>query len=236
MFFLLLALTITGATQAQKVVKDENAEVRKLKGFHSIKVSGGIDLYLSQTGQEEVAVSASSVMYRNKITTEVVDGVLHIGYDKESAGLGISFSNKKLKAYVSVKTLGSLSAAGGSDVEIDGVLKATELSIAISGGSDLDGTIQCDRLKLTATGGSDAVVKGTATKAYISASGGSDVEAFELLTDDSEVHATGGSDVNITANKNIDASASGGSDVRYKGNAKATANTISKRSGVKKVG
>ncbi len=47
------ALSVT----AQKTINDPNAEVRSVKGFHAIKVSGGIDLYLSQ-GEEALAVSA----------------------------------------------------------------------------------------------------------------------------------------------------------------------------------
>ncbi len=42
------------------------AQVRKVSGFHAIKVSTGIKVYLSQ-GTEAVAVSASKEEYRDKI-------------------------------------------------------------------------------------------------------------------------------------------------------------------------
>ena len=68
------------AVIAQKTVNDPNAEKRNVSGYHAIEVGGGIDLYLSQ-GEEAVAVSASETKYRDRIKTEVKNGVLKIWYD-----------------------------------------------------------------------------------------------------------------------------------------------------------
>lgn len=216
-------LMLTGTILAQKTIRDANAQSRNgLKNFHAVQVSGGIDLYLTQSAEEAVAVSASSNEYRDKIITEVVDGVLKIYYEKNSGwNWGSNSGNKKLKAYVSVKNIDKISASGGSDVAFESVIKSDKLSISLSGGSDLKGEIVCDNLSLTASGGSDADIKGRATEARISASGGSDVNGYGLITDICKVISSGGSDVNITVNKEMNADASGGSDIRYKGNATA---------------
>jgi hypothetical protein len=64
-----------------------------------------------------VAVSASSDEYRDKIHVEVVNGTLKIFYERDrSWGMSINWGNRKLKAYVSVKTLDKLYASGGADV------------------------------------------------------------------------------------------------------------------------
>ncbi len=216
-------LMLTGTILAQKTIRDANAQSRNgLKNFHAVQVSHGIDLYLTQSSEEAVAVSAVSDEYRDKIITEVVDGVLKIYYEKNNGwNWGSNSGNKKLKAYVSVKNLDKLSASGGSDVAFESVIKSNKLSISLSGGSDLKGEIVCDDLSLTASGGSDADLKGRATEARISASGGSDVNGYGLITDICKVISSGGSDVNITVNKEMNADASGGSDIRYKGNATA---------------
>jgi hypothetical protein len=216
-------LMLTGTILAQKTIRDTNAQSRNgLKNFHAVQVSSGIDLYLTQSSEEAVAVSAVSDEYRDKIITEVVDGVLKIYYEKNNGwNWGSNSGNKKLKAYVSVKNLDKLSASGGSDVAFESVIKSNKLSISLSGGSDLKGEIVCDDLSLTASGGSDADLKGRATEARISASGGSDVNGYGLITDICKVISSGGSDVNITVNKEMNADASGGSDIRYKGNATA---------------
>src|SRR5258705_10172014 len=112
-FFFLLSFAITALTlTAQKVIKDPNAEKRNVSGYHAISVSGGIDLYLSQ-GEEAVAVSASETKYRDRIKTEVKNGVLKIWYDNKN-NLNIDWgSNRKMKAYVSFENLNNLEGSGG---------------------------------------------------------------------------------------------------------------------------
>jgi len=212
--FLILAVTITTAS-AQQTIKDANAQKRNVSGFHAIEVSGGIDLYLSQ-GDEAVAVSASKDEYRDKIITEVKDGVLKIWFDWKS-NVRIDWSNRKLKAYVSFKNLDRLEASGGSDVIVDGTVKTTKLNMEISGGSDFKGKIESDDLKIHASGGSDVNITGKASRLSIDASGGSDFSGYDFAADICNVEASGGSDVHVTVNKELSANASGGSDVYYKG-------------------
>lgn len=220
--FLFISLTLS----AQKTVRDANAVTRSVKGFHAIEVSGGVDLYLSQGGEEAVAVSASSTEYRDRIKTEVVNGTLKIYYDSEK-GWNSGFTNRKMKAYVSVKDLDKLNAHGGSDVFVDDVLSVSSFSLHISGGSDFKGKLNASVLEMNSSGGSDIYISGKADDAKISCSGGSDVHAYDLITNTCNVDCSGGSDVKITANKTINANASGGSDVYYKG----TASSNSTKSG-----
>ncbi len=211
---LVLTALITTAS-AQKQINDANAQKRNVSGFHAIEVSGGIDLYLSQ-GDEAVAISASKDEYRDKIITEVKDGVLKIWFDWKS-NIRIDWSNRKLRAYVSFKNLDGLEASGGSDVIVDGTIKTAKLNMEISGGSDFKGKVESDDLKINASGGSDVNISGRAAKLTIDASGGSDFSGYDFAADICNVDASGGSDVHVTVNKELTAHASGGSDVYYKG-------------------
>ncbi len=215
LFSLLVLSGLMITASAQKTINDANAEKRNVSGFHAIEVSGGIDLYLSQ-GEEAVAVSAAKTDYRDKIITEVKNGVLKIWVDWKN-GVKLNWDNRKLKAYVSVKSLDGLKASGGSDVDVDGTIKTTKLDMDISGGSDFKGNIESDELKIEASGGSDVSVSGKATKLNIDVSGGSDFSGYDLASDICNVEASGGSDVRVTVNKELSADASGGSDVYYKG-------------------
>ena len=72
---LILAITFSAViAHAQKtIVNDANAEPRELTGsFNAIKVSGGIDIYLSQFETESLAVSASEDKYKQNIKTNKV--------------------------------------------------------------------------------------------------------------------------------------------------------------------
>ena len=211
--FVLTGLIITAT--AQKTINDANAQKRNVSGFHAIEVSGGIDLYLSQ-GEEAVAVSALKEEYRDKIMTEVKDGILKIWY-QSSSNIRMDWGSRKLKAYVSFKSLDRLKGSGGSDISVDGSIKVAKLAVEISGGSDFDGKVETDDLDIQASGGSDVDISGKAEKLTIDASGGSDFKGYELASDICNVEASGGSDVHVTVNKELSASASGGSDVYYKG-------------------
>ena len=213
---LLLFVASFSAVIAQKTVNDPNAEKRNVSGYHAIEVSGGIDLYLSQ-GEEAVAVSASETKYRDKIRTEVKNGVLKIWYE-HTANVSFDWGNRKMKAYVSFKNLDHLDGGGGSDISVEGSIKVNTLSLNISGGADFEGKVELNDLKVDASGGSDVHISGSVKKLDIDASGGSDFKGYELITDICNLQASGGSDVYITVNKELSADTSGGSDVYYKGN------------------
>ena len=215
---LLSVVLFTTVVFAQKIINDPNAEKRNISGFHAVEVSGGIDLYLSQ-GDEAVAVSAVETKYRDKITTKVVDGVLKIYYEKEDKHLNIDFTwrSRKLKAYVSAKTLDGLNASGGSDIEIEGTFKSDKINLDVSGGSDFQGKLVATNFNAQASGGSDIVISGSAISLTIDVSGGSDFKGADFIAENCNAKANGGSDVSVTVNKELSVDASGGSDVRYRG-------------------
>lgn len=219
--FLSAALGLTGIllyAQTDKVIRDDNARTREVKGFHAVQISSGIDLYLTQRTGEKVAVSASTGEARDRIRTEVENGVLKIYIEQSVMGWGFH-SNQHLKAYVSFKELDALRASGGSDVYLEDVIRTDKLEMDLSGGSDLRGKVAIRALSIVQSGGSDLFLSGTASSFSVHASGGSDLHGYDLLTSECHVEASGGSDVNITASKELSVHASGGSDVFYKGEA-----------------
>src|SRR5450432_2990655 len=109
-------LLFVGAKAQKTIIHDANAEVRQLTGsFNKIIISGGIDLYLTQYENESVAVSASSDQYKQNIKTVVENNTLKIYYDGAKAWTS---GKKKMKAYVSFKTLEKLNASGACDVNV----------------------------------------------------------------------------------------------------------------------
>ncbi len=211
-----LLISAVVVTAQKTIVNDANAVARTLDApFHAIKISGGIDLYLSQYQTESIAVSASEEKYRDNIKTVVENGVLRIYYDNK---LGWNTGNKKMKAYVSFKTLDHLHASGACDVQVAGTINVPSLSMEMSGASDFKGALSVTTLSLDLSGASDVKISGTASEVNIESSGASDVKAYDLVTDVCHAKASGASDINITVNKEMTASASGASDIFYKGN------------------
>jgi hypothetical protein len=209
----MLFIAGTSAALAQKNIHDANAVSRNVASFHGIQMSAGIDLYLSQSGTEGLAVSASNTEYRDKIVTEVVNGILKIYYEDKNSWGG-SWSNRKMKAYVSVKEIDMLVASGGSDIFIDENLHAAKLKVQLSGGSDLLGKVVVEDLSVTASGGSDAKISGTATHLTVSISGGSDFKGGYLIADYGTISASGGSDIKYSGNPTTKNSSSGDGSVK----------------------
>ncbi len=212
---LLTGLIVAGVLFAQQV-NDPNAEIRDAKNFHGISVSGAFDVYLSQSSEEAVAVSAAEAKHRERIRVEVKDGILNVSFD--SKGMNWGSGNKKLKVYISFKHVDKLSFSGACDVFVNGTLKGDDLVIKQSGASDLKGKIDVKKLTVDLSGASDMTVSGSALQLDVEAGGASDFKGFELATDICNASASGASDVKVTVNKELSARASGASDVRYKGN------------------
>lgn len=200
-----------------QVIQDENAEVRTVSGFHSIRVSHSIDLYITQSDEEAVAVSAGKPQYRDRIKTVVEDSVLKIYYEDNSI---FWRGNKNLKAYVSVRTLKRLVAGGSSDVVVQNGIAADALTMSIGGASNFRGTVTASAMEVRISGASDVRIKGKVANLKISAGGASDFHGFDLIAENVFVSAGGGSDVRVTATNEIGVEASGGSDVVFKGDAK----------------
>jgi hypothetical protein len=210
LFFFILS--IQGFTQT--VINDKNAEVRNVSSFTGIKVSGGIDLYLSQSDNYSVAVSANEEKYRNNIKTEVKNGILVIWYDNDRK---LNAGNKNLRAYVSFKDIESLEASGACDVDINGTLSANTMFLKLSGACEIKGTVKISNLTLELNGASTAKVDGTAQNLKLNASGASDVKNFDFSVENCVAEISGASDVRISVTNSISASASGASSFRYKG-------------------
>ena len=214
--FFITAILFSAEAQKQFVV-DANAEMRSLNGsFNKIKVSNAINLYLSQSSTESIAVSASEDKFKAGIKTVVENNVLKIYYDGERSWSG---RNRKMKVYVSFKNIDELQASGASDIIVAGTLEVQSLSLNLSGASDFKGDIKANTLSLNLSGASDVTISGTVKQLNIESSGASDVKGYELTADICNASVSGASDVNITVNKELTAHASGASSVNYKGDA-----------------
>jgi len=212
LFFL---LTVPGIQAQQTIVNDANAAARSISGsFTQIKVSGGFDVYLSQSETEALAVSASEPEYRDRIRTEVNNGTLNVYYDSRS---GWTKGNKKLKVYISFRNLEKLDVSGACDVHVAGTIRSHNLSMELSGASEFKGSVDAESLKFNLSGASDANVKGKAGNLQVHASGASDFKAYDLSAENCTAQASGASDIQITVNKELNVRASGASDVFYKG-------------------
>lgn len=191
-------------------------ENRKASGFTGIKVSSGIDLYLKMGDTEKVTIVADDDIIDDLVTV-VENGVLKI-YIKDQVLNWNWGLNKERKAYVTVKTIESLSASAGSDVVSEGVIAGENLKIDASSGSDLRMEVEVNSLELGTSSGSDATLSGQAKNFDADASSGSDIYADDLKTKICKVEVSSGSDARVQVSDELYAHASSGGDIKYSGN------------------
>lgn len=213
---LAMSLVSIQAQNEKNLVVDANVEVRNVTGFNGIEVSGSIDLYISQGTEEAVAISATNDEIKNRIRTEVRNGVLHIYLD----GKGLNWktwTNHKMKAYVTYKSLEKLEASGASNIKTADPIKQASLRIELSGASDFTGEVTVGKLKVSTSGASNIKISGTADEVVFDANGACSVKAYDLKTDMCKIDASGASNLRVTVNKELNAEASGGSTIYYRG-------------------
>jgi Putative auto-transporter adhesin, head GIN domain len=215
---LITFLALTVFAQDTRVINDANAALRSLNGsFTAISVSSGIELYITQGNEETLAVSASDQKHLDRFKTEVVNGTLKIYYDNK--GMTWKSDNRKLKAYVSFKTLEKLDASAGSEVTVKGSIHAENFNLDVSSGSDFNGNIQAKLLSADVSSGASIKISGTADKLIVDVSSGADFKGYDLVVDYCDAAASSGAAVHVTINKELSAEASSGGDIRYKGTA-----------------
>ena len=216
--FFAVAIAAT-AVLAQKTINNPNAEKRTVSSFHGIEVGTGIELNLTEGNTEEVAVSASTTEFRDKIVTRVENGILKIQYETKMGSINKKKESKDLKAYVSYKTLDLLHATTGAEVKITGVLKSSSLDMKANTGALVDGEVDIAALKVSQNTGSKITLSGKAEKLDIDGDTGSKFKGEEMSTSNCNVTVSTGAIVSVKAEKELQANANTGGVIKYKGNA-----------------
>jgi len=221
------------------VIYDDNVEVRKLPNFTSIRVSNAIELFISQSNKTEVAVSAKSEEYRNRVITEVVGGTLIIRMaDNYNKWWKWGNDDYRIKAYVSVNELYALTGSGATNIKIVNGLSAEKLKINLTGASDLKGDIKASTLLTDLSGASslkatvhasafsvkgsgacDIEVAGSGDDLIVDVSGASSVKMYDYQVKGASVEASGASSIKLNVSAVLKAHATGASSIDHKGTA-----------------
>lgn len=225
------------AQEKTSLIYDENVQIRKVGSFNAISVSSAIDLYLTQSNKNEVAVSASNSEIRDQIVAEVVGSTLIIRLgDKGTWFSWKKWGNYKTKAYVSVKDIDAITASGASNVHLVNTIESPKLKIKLtgasdfrgnikagvilynlSGASDLRGEVNANSIDIDASGASHIELAGTVEDLAVEVAGASDAKLYNLTSKGAILNASGASHLSATVTEMLRANSKGASDINYKG-------------------
>jgi hypothetical protein len=189
--------------------------------FTEIKVSRGLDVYLTQADDVMVEVEADQNLH-DIIMTEVENNVLRI-YAEENI-----HSASSQKIHVSFKDIQKITSTSGSDVYSTNTIVAESLELKTTSGSDMELDVNAKVVECRSTSGSDLRLSGRTDKLYAEATSGSDIKAGNLKSKTCDAKASSGADITINTTEELYAKASSGGDIKYYGNPEK----ISKKDGV----
>ncbi|WP_178984834.1 head GIN domain-containing protein [Winogradskyella helgolandensis] len=179
--------------------------------FEEVKVSQGIDLYITQANDVALTIEADENLH-DLIRTEVENGVLKIYSTKN-----IRRASSK-KVLLNIKTISAIKATSGSDVFGTNTIKVSNLELNSTSGADITLDVETDTLNCHSTSGSDIELSGSTITLIAEATSGSDIDASKLKAETSNVKVTSGADISVNTSKALTANATSGGDIKYYGN------------------
>jgi len=179
--------------------------------FTEIKVSRGLDVYLTQSDNVSLKVQADENLH-DIIMTEVENNVLKIYTDEN-----ISYASSR-KVMVNIKDIEKITSTSGSDVYSTNTIAVESLNLTTTSGSDMELDVNTDIIECRSTSGSDLRLTGKTNKLFAEATSGSDIKAGNLKAKTSNVKATSGANITVNTSEELYAKASSGGGVKYYGN------------------
>lgn len=188
-------------------------EIREVKPFSKIIVSGAFKVILTQSNVEKLEIEGDDNLIRY-VETNVFGNTLEIGTRERINNYS------KLIARISFKDLSSIELSGACELENIDTLRLQELAIEGSGASEYDLKLILDKLTLDLSGASEIDLVGSAKKMIADLSGASNLTSddFEVETANLDISGAGSARVFVTVELN--AGVSGAASVRYKGSPK----------------
>jgi len=190
-------------------------ENRMVDPFSGIRVSRGMDVYISQDSIQKVVVQADENLL-DAIETRVEDSNLVITVTENIR------EAKSRKVLISIKNLKEISAMAGSNVFTNETVRFNNLKLSSMAGSNLNLELITHSLLANAAAGSNILLKGKADNSEYKAMAGSNIKAGDFKTGKSVAKANTGSNIWLNVTSEINANTNSGGNIYYSGNPSTT--------------
>jgi hypothetical protein len=185
-------------------------QTRSVSEFTGLKVSTGIDVFITQ-GETQLVVVEADENLQEWIRTEVNGTVLHIYSEK------VIRSAKTKKVNITCKTIDKIDVSSAGDVTGLNKFKTDKLDIELSSAGDLKFEVDANEIDISLSSAGNADLKGTTHILKTDLSSAGDLNAFELEAKigDITVSSAGNAQVFITEEASFRSSSAG--NIHYKG-------------------
>lgn len=205
-------------------------ETRSSSSFHSVDVSGAIDIYVRYDSVSSIKVEADENLHEY-IDVHNDNGKLHI-HEADNVNLR---TTRGIKVYVAGPDFKRFEASGACNIISENRVNSSDgLQIDLSGASDVNMDLKAPKVNVELSGAGSIKLKGETKDLSVDGSGSTDIKCFDLMAENVKIEISGAGDADVYASVKLDVRVSGAGSVRYKGNPSINQN-ISGAGSVKKV-
>jgi hypothetical protein len=190
------------------------AEERDIASIEAVEVRTDGDLTVTVGDTPSLTITAPKGVI-DRLTSDIVDGVLVLSVTAPSIGFGMGDIDYEL----TVPRLTQVSIEGSSDVTAD-FTGADDVTIEVDGSGDVDGrNIDADRVTTSVSGSGDIELEGTTDIQALEIDGSADFGGGDLVSRATTIDLSGSGDIEVHATETLDVDLSGSGNVRYTGGA-----------------
>ena len=205
-------------------------ESRSISSFHSVDVSGAINVYVKYDSVSSVKVETDENL-QEYIDVHNDNGNLRI-HEADNVNLR---SSSSIKVYVAGPDFKRFEASGACDIISENRVNSSEgIAIDLSGASNVNLDLKAPKVSVDLSGAGSIKLKGETKDLSVDGSGSTEIRCFDLLAENVKVEISGAGDADVYASVKLDVQVSGAGTVRYKGSPSINQN-ISGAGSVKKV-
>lgn len=190
-------------------------KTRQVDEFDRIKVSRGMNVYITQGSPAKVVVIADSNLHE-VIETKVEGGVLKITV-KENIR-----SAKEKKVMVTIDKLSGVEVTSGGNAWSQSQIMSENLDLKATSGGNLTMEVNAKLLSVNCSSGANIRLSGLAKEAELKTSSGGNLKGEALKADHCNMRASSGGNVSSTVVDKLDAKASSGGNIVYYGEPNST--------------
>jgi hypothetical protein len=213
---LFIAISTIACGQFRKTVYGDGDVVRKDRpagSFSGVKVSTGIDVYLSQGNDMSITVQADENIHEY-ILTEIKNDILHVYTDAN-----IRRAEMK-RVYVTMKEINYLSTSSAGDIIGETPVRTDDLKMNVSSAGDIKLEVYADNVEINISSSGDVTLTGEADMLEGDLSSAGDLNAYNFKVREADLSASSAGDADIYVTERLRARASSAGDINYKGNPK----------------
>ncbi len=206
-------INITGNNKCIKGSGTIKTQRRNVASFTKLNLKASANIYLTTGNTKSVVIKGDNNII-SFIETNVSSGTLTIDQGNKC------FTNATINIYISTPNVRSLKINGVGNIVGKNKIKNPNLDLIINGSGTIEASVETKSLKANGQGASVFKLSGNAKTQNLIFGGSSSYKGYGLISEDTNIKATGFNSAQVYASNKLTGSISQFSTVFYKGSPK----------------